>query len=88
MSDIMILITGNTYPVKEQIKAMGGRWDAAASGWRVPAERADEALALVQSANATSPSGRLTCRDCGQTGKRGDYPFSTLPGSGLCDDCC
>ena len=30
---------------------------------------------------------RLTCKICGQTGFAGDYPFSTLPGSGRCDDC-
>lgn len=29
----------------------------------------------------------LRCKRCGQTGKAGAYPFSTLPGSGLCDDC-
>lgn len=30
----------------------------------------------------------LRCRQCGQRGYAGQYPFSTLPGSGLCDDCC
>ena len=29
---------------------------------------------------------RLRCR-CGNTGTAGSYPFSTLPGSGRCDDC-
>jgi hypothetical protein len=29
----------------------------------------------------------LTCRNCGQTGRAGNYPFSTNPGSGYCDDC-
>lgn len=28
----------------------------------------------------------LHCR-CGNTGHAGAYPFSTLPGSGRCDDC-
>lgn len=36
--------------------------------------------------NAEKPV--MCCRSCGQTGNRGDYPFSTNPGSGLCDDCC
>jgi hypothetical protein len=44
---VTVLITGNTFPVKEQLKALGGRWDAAARGWRVPADRADEARRLV-----------------------------------------
>ena len=53
-----ILITGNTYPVKDQIKALGGRWDAQAKGWNVPAEKADEAKALVSGApkSAYSPA--------------------------------
>ncbi|TVO81454.1 hypothetical protein AYI81_21200 [Shewanella algae] len=29
----------------------------------------------------------LRCKSCGATGHSGEYPFSTLPGSGLCDDC-
>jgi predicted metal-binding protein len=29
----------------------------------------------------------LACRQCGQMGQPGDYPFSTCPSSGLCDDC-
>ena len=35
--------------------------------------------------SALSP--QLRCRKCGQTGHSGQYPFSTLPGSGYCDDC-
>lgn len=29
----------------------------------------------------------LHCKSCGATGRAGSYPFSTLPGSGCCDDC-
>ncbi len=29
----------------------------------------------------------MRCRACGQGGYVGDYPFSTNPSSGLCDDC-
>jgi len=36
---------------------------------------------------ASNPRPVLRCRKCGQTGHRGSYPFSTLPGSGRCDDC-
>lgn len=43
----MIAITGNTYPVKDQIKAMGGRWNADQKAWMVPEDKADEAKALV-----------------------------------------
>jgi len=45
-----ILIVGKTFHVKEQLKALGGRWDPAAHGWRVPADKAEEAQAIVDAA--------------------------------------
>lgn len=44
-----VLITGNTYPVREQLRALGGRWDPRAKGWRVPRWREAEARQLVGS---------------------------------------
>jgi len=41
------LITGNTYPVRAALHDLGGKWDAGARGWQVPADKADEARALV-----------------------------------------
>jgi hypothetical protein len=29
----------------------------------------------------------MQCRNCGQVGYTGEYPFSTNPSSRLCDDC-
>lgn len=29
----------------------------------------------------------LYCKNCGERGLDGQYPFSTLRGSGICDDC-
>lgn len=53
------LITGNTYPVRDQIKALGGRWNAEAKGWMVPDDRAEEARKLVAGAPAkTHTQGR------------------------------
>jgi hypothetical protein len=49
------LITGNTYPVKDQIKAMGGTWNKAAQGWNVPSDRAEEARALVAGSPPSAP---------------------------------
>ena len=49
-----ILITGNTYPVREQIKAMGGRWVRKAQGWEVPVAVAAAAQALVDAAPAAA----------------------------------
>lgn len=51
-----VLIIGNTFPVKEALKALGGRWDPTAKGWRVPVARASEAKALVSGANSSTSS--------------------------------
>lgn len=48
----MIPITGNTYPVKESLKALGARWNPDAKAWMVAAEKADEARRIVAGAPA------------------------------------
>ncbi len=45
-----VLITGNTYPVKNQLKALGGRWNKQGQGWVVPVAVAAQAQALVDNA--------------------------------------
>ena len=76
-TDNTVLVTGNTYPVKDQIKALGGRWDATAKGWRVPADKADAARALVSGAAPSRPARRPGWRPCG-------YPGCN---PGYCDEC-
>lgn len=49
-----VTITGNTYPVKEQLKELGARWNRIAQGWDVPAENAEAARALVENAGPSS----------------------------------
>lgn len=44
----MVRIYGNTYPVKDQIKALGGRWNAAEKAWFVPANQQLIAMALIE----------------------------------------
>lgn len=51
-----VLITGNTFPVKDQLKALGGKWDAAGKGWAVPEEKAEEARGLVAGAKSAPPA--------------------------------
>ena len=71
-----VAISGNTYPVKDQLKAMGARWNAEAKAWMVPAEKAEAARSLVTGAPAkSSPSGRPryhSCHACGRP-SRGYY---------------
>ena len=42
-----IAITGNTYPVKDALKALGARWNADQKAWMVSAERAEAAHKIV-----------------------------------------
>lgn len=44
--------TGNTYPARDEIKALGGRWDAKEKGWRVPA------LSMAKRSQASSIAHR------------------------------
>lgn len=47
-----VAITGNTYPVRTQLRALGGEWNAAEKAWMVPEERVAEARALVSNRGA------------------------------------
>jgi hypothetical protein len=40
-------ITGDTFPVKDQIKALGGKWNSRERCWEVPDDKADQVWALV-----------------------------------------
>jgi hypothetical protein len=72
----MIAISGNTYPVKDAIKALGGRWKADAKSWMVPDAKADEARKLVAGApvqpKSSSRPHYRTCHECGAP-SRGYY---------------
>src|SRR5436853_517110 len=50
----MIAISGNTYPVKDQLRSLGGKWDANQKAWLVPDEKAEEAKKLVTGAVAAT----------------------------------
>lgn len=94
-----VLITGNTFPVKDQLRALGGRWDAGAKGWKVPADKADQARTIVSGAPRTEYRGPRKCRCCGsqelswqearaldrKTGMQ-HYPVK-LRRDGICFDC-
>jgi hypothetical protein len=43
----MVEVTGNTYPVKEELKALGARWDNIGRVWRVPENKLQEAQRIV-----------------------------------------
>lgn len=51
----MTMITGNTYPVKDRLRALGGKWNRGAQGWELPDEKAEEARAIVAAAGPAKP---------------------------------
>ena len=50
-----VAITGNTYPVKDELKKLGGKWDGLRKAWIVPAANEEKARALV-AAQPTKPA--------------------------------
>ena len=46
----LVAITGNTYPVKEQLKSLGARWNADAKCWMVAESQAIRAREIVAGA--------------------------------------
>jgi len=41
------LVIGNTYPIKDEIRALGGRWDKVRRGWLVPDNQYDKVIGLL-----------------------------------------
>jgi hypothetical protein len=70
----MTAITGNTYPVRDQLKALGGQWNAQDKAWMVPDDRAEEARRIVASAPQQTKRKRYhrSCAECGAP-SRGYY---------------
>lgn len=82
-------ITGNTFPVKDLLRAMGGRWDGVAKAWMVPNDKVAEAQAIVAGAGAKTPrpagsTYRPTrCKECGC----GPSRYVKILRMGLCGPC-
>jgi len=41
------MITGNTYPVREKLKALGARWNPADKCWMISSDKAEQARGIV-----------------------------------------
>lgn len=61
----LVPITGRTYPVRRELREMGGQWDAGRQCWYVPTERAEEARGLVEVGAAR---GNVSRRSAGANG--------------------
>ncbi len=89
MSTAQVSITGNTYPVKDQLKALGGRWNPDQKSWMVPADKADAARALVSGAGpkATYTPSRTSSYSSYQRGKCSHCGESCSPRYRTCLEC-
>ncbi len=83
----LIPITGNTYPVKEQLKALGARWNNDLKAWMVTPDKAEQAKAIVvgagpkkssnRSSNGYRPGRRCYCQECGEPYRKGRRCWET-----------
>src|SRR5271154_2057721 len=65
-----VAITGNTFPVKDQLKALGAKWDGDNKAWMIDASKANEARKIVANAlkEVTTTKSKPhfpRCADCG-----------------------
>lgn len=78
------LVTGNTFLVRERLKALGGIWDAYNKGWLMPtAEKAETARALA-APRPKAPKARATAtktpvEDVADVASFEAYPVSAAP---------
>lgn len=86
---MQVAISGNTYPVKEALKAIGAKWNPDAKAWMVASEKADEAKGIVAGAGCSSPRSSSTpfrhhkCTVCGVKADR----YTRIYRSGECGAC-
>lgn len=84
----LIPVSGNTFPVKDEIKALGGRWNADRKCWMVPADKADQAFRLVQSAPRQSrPSSSAGSYRRYSGGRRTGCSCGSIEGQIRASDC-
>lgn len=81
-----VLIVGDTYPHRERLRALGGRWNAVSRGWEVPVAMAPKALTYPGVYDAADPSGRgalaaLVGRSC-PAATRGATPATAMTATG------
>lgn len=83
----MTAITGNTYPVKDSLKALGARWNADQKAWMVEDSKAEQARKIVAGAPAVSAERKpFVHRKCQMCGRHADR-YTRIYGSGECRDC-
>ena len=92
------LITGNTYPVREHMRRLGGQWQARLQGWAVPTANAAEARRIVEAAGPAPERPAYTPRRRSRYGNRTTSSYTRFSSgaevytnrNGRCEDapCC
>lgn len=87
LSGKLVPVSGNTYPVRDQLRALGGSWDAASKTWMVDEARLALALAAVAkgSSEPAQPFRHYSCRECGARPNLRGWP--RIYRNGVCSDC-
>ena len=85
MTTSLVAVTGNTFPVKDQLKAMGARWNPDAKAWMVEADKADAARAIVSGAPTQNKSAYRPhrCSECRCEATQ----YNPIYRSGVCRNC-
>ena len=89
----MTAITGNTYPVREHLKALGAKWDPEQKAWMVPDEQAEKAREIMRNAPLKSTKAEgyrpTKCVVCGVVARRNPrgYMEPKIYRNGECADC-
>jgi Transcription elongation factor, GreA/GreB, C-term len=75
-----VAIAGNTYPVKDQLRNLGGHWDPDQRAWMVPAARAEEAKALVNGSSGSAAHMMPSSKDSGENDAKGPDTATAVNG--------
>lgn len=83
----IVPVTGNTYPVRDRLRALGASWDAAAKVWMIDESRLAQAQAVVAqgSSEARKPFRPASCKQCGARPNVRGWP--RIYRNGVCSDC-
>jgi hypothetical protein len=86
----LVAITGNTYPVKEQLKALGARWNGDRKAWMVTPDKVEAAKAIVAGAGAKKPYSGGRARSFGRGGAWNGCSMGCRDGAPnpRCRQCC
>jgi hypothetical protein len=58
----LVAIPGNTYPVREELKALGATWDKEGRTWRIAPEKLALARAVVENQGKAAPETHLAAK--------------------------